>query len=170
MIRPFIIAAMTTDGFIAKDANHPAFWTSKEDKVRFVELTKRAGVVVMGSQTYKTLPRPLAERINIVYSRDKKFEGAEMTNDEPRALLSKLESRGFSEVAICGGSQIYNMFMKAKVVDKLYLTVEPLLFGKGVTLFKDDIVADLTLLSESKTEKGTVFLEYKVNYHGAQNL
>lgn len=170
MIRPFIIAAMTADGFIAKDANHPAFWTSKEDKVHFVELTKRAGVVVMGSQTYKTLPRPLSERINIVYSRDKKFEGAEMTQDEPRMLLSKLESRGFSELAICGGSQIYNMFMKAKVVDKLYLTVEPLLFGKGVTLFKDDILADLTLLSESKTEKGTVFLEYKVNYHGAQNL
>ncbi len=170
MIRPFIIAAMTADGFIAKDANHAAFWTSKEDKARFVELTKRAGVVVMGSQTYKTLPRPLADRVNIVYSRDKHFEGTETTQDEPRVLLAKLETRGLKEVAICGGSQIYTMFMKAKVVDKLYLTIEPLIFGKGITLFKEDLLADLTLLSHVKTESGTLLLEYKVEYHGAQKF
>ncbi len=168
MIKPFIIAALTADGFIAKDANHPAFWTSKEDKARFVELTKKAGVVVMGSQTYKTLPRPLKERVNIVYSRSKEFEGAETTQDEPRLLLAKLEARGFKEIAICGGSQIYTMFMKAKVVDKLYLTIEPLIFGTGITLFKEDLLADLTLLSHTKTDNHTLLLEYKVEYHGAQ--
>ena len=170
MIRPFIIAALTADGFIAKDQNHPAFWTSAEDKKRFVELTKKAGVVIMGSQTYKTLPRPLAERVNIVYSRNKKFEGAEVTEDEPKVLLAKLEARGFTEVAVCGGSHIYTMFMKARVVDKLYLTIEPLVFDKGITLFHEDLLADLTLLSHTITDKHTLLLEYKVNHHGAQNF
>ena len=43
MIKAFIIAAVTADGFIAKDAQHSPFnWTSKADKKRFIELTKRA--------------------------------------------------------------------------------------------------------------------------------
>lgn len=161
----FIIAALTADGHIAKDEHHSAFWTSKEDKKRFVELTKRAGVIVMGSNTYQTLPRPLKERINIVYSKSKTFEGAEVTQKSPQELLQELESRGFKEVAICGGSQIYTMFMKAGVVDRLYLTVEPLIFGKGLSLFSEEINRQLTLVSAVHNEGGSLFLEYKVNSH-----
>ena len=32
----FIIAALSADGFIAKDARHAATWTSKEDKQFFI--------------------------------------------------------------------------------------------------------------------------------------
>lgn len=162
MIKVFIIAAQTLDGFIAKEVNHPAFWTSKEDKHRFVELTKRAGVCVMGSSTFKTLPRPLKERTNIVYSRSQEFEGAEMTDKNPIELLNDLEERGFKEVAICGGSNIYNMFLKAGVVDTIYLTIEPVIFGSGISLFKEPLDVHLELKSHEKTESGTLLLEYKV--------
>jgi len=169
MIKAFIVAATTADGFIAKSADHGAYWSSTDDKKRFVELTKRAGVVVMGSTTYKTLPRPLKERVNIVYSRDKTFEGAEVTQDEPLALLQKLEARGFTEVAICGGSHTYNMFMKAGVVDTLYLTVEPLVFGQGISLFSEDMNYHLELISHEKSELGSLMLEYKVHYQSNQS-
>ncbi len=161
---PFIIAAISADGFIARDAHHPAFWTSREDKKRFVELTKRAGVVVMGSTTYKTLPRPLAERVNIVYTRSKQFEGAETTQEDPNALIERLSAAGYKEVAICGGAEIYNLFLKAKAIRKIYLTIEPIIFGKGITLFKDDVNYRLELVNLSKTETGTVMLEYNVHY------
>ncbi len=161
-MKTFIIAALSADGFIAKDENHSALWTSKEDKRRFVELTKRAGVVVMGAKTFKTLPRPLKERVNIVYSRSQNFEGAEITQKSPHDLLAELESRGFKEVAICGGSQIYNMFMKAKLVDRIYLTIEPLVFGKGINLFSEDMLAQLKLETCGQTENGAILLEYSV--------
>lgn len=162
MIKVFIIAAQTLDGFIAKEVNHPAFWTSKEDKQRFIELTKRAGVVVMGKSTFKTLPRPLKERVNIVYSKSETFEGAETTSLAPIDLIKNLEERGFKEVAICGGSQIYTMFLKAGVVDTLYITVEPLLFGSGISVFNEPMDVQLELKSHEKTESGTLLLEYKV--------
>lgn len=162
----FIIAAISADGYIAKDASHPAFWTSKEDKKRFVELTKRAGVVVMGSNTFKTISRPLKERLNIIYSRSKTFEGAEVTQDSPHVLLQKLSERGYKEVAICGGTEIYTMFMKAGVVEKIYLTIEPIIFGKGLRLFSDDIHRQLTLVSSGQTDNGSLLLEYKVNHGG----
>jgi dihydrofolate reductase len=173
MIKCNIIAAVTADGFIAKDEHHPAMWTSKADKKRFVEVTKKAGVIVMGSHTWKTIGRPLKERVNIVYSRKQDFskEGAEMTNDDPITLLSKLEARGFKEVAICGGTNIYTMFMKAKVVDRIYLTVEPIVFGKGLSLFNEDLLFNLELISSVQSESsGSLLLEYKVNYSGTQKM
>jgi len=163
----FIIAALSADGCIAKDDKHSPFnWTSKEDKKRFIEFTKKAGVVVMGSSTYATLPGALKERVNIVYSRSKKFEGAEVTAKEPAELLTELEGRGFKEVAICGGSHIYTMFMKAKVVDRLFLTIEPILFGKGVNLFNEDLLFHMNLVSTSQAENGALLLEYAVDYKG----
>ena len=171
MSKVFIIAAVTADGFIAKDTHHPAMWTSKADKKRFVELTKRAGVVVMGSTTYKTIGRPLKERVNIVYSRNQKFEGVEMTQDEPRELIKKLEERGFKEVAICGGSSIYTKFMKANVVDTIYLTIEPIMFGKGISLFTEDILHHMKLKSAQTSESdGSLLLEYSVDYTGTPKL
>lgn len=165
-MKTFIIAAMSADGYIARDEKHSAFWTGKEDKKRFVELTKRAGVVVMGSHTFTTLPRPLKERVNIVYSKSKSFEGAEMTQKPPAELLADLESRGFKEVAICGGSHIYTMFMKAKLVDTLYLTIEPIIFGTGIRLFNEELVNHLKLEACGQTENGAILLEYSVNNSG----
>ncbi|MDO8430738.1 MAG: dihydrofolate reductase family protein [Candidatus Taylorbacteria bacterium] len=171
MIKVFIIAALSADGFIAKNAEHAALWTSKADKHRFIELTKRAGVVVMGNTTFKTLGRPLRERLNIVYSKNQTFEGVEMTQKPPLELISDLESRGIKEVAICGGSHIYTMFMKAGVVDTLYLTIEPVLFGKGIGLFNEDLHYLLKLQSSMASESaGSLLLEYKVDYSGTPKL
>lgn len=166
-MKTFIIAAVSADGYIAKDEKHSAFWTSKADKARFVRLTREAGVVVMGSTTYATLPRPLKERINIVYSRSKTFEGAETSAKPPRELLTDLEARGFKSVAICGGSHIYSMFMKAQVVDTIYLTIEPIVFGKGITIFHEDMLHHLKLKSvEQSEESGSLLIEYSVDYSG----
>lgn len=170
MIKAYIIAAVTADGFIARDEKHSAFWTSKDDKKRFVEITKRTGIVVMGSTTYATLPRPLKERVNIVYSKSKTFEGAETTQKAPLELLEELEGRGFKEVAICGGSKIYTMFMKANVVDRVFLTIEPLMFGKGIGLFTEELQHKLVLVSASQGENGALLLEYKVDYSGTMKM
>ena len=65
MPKVFIIAVQTADGFVAKDKSHsPFLWSSKEDKKRFIDITKRAGVVVMGAETFKTFPKPLADRVS----------------------------------------------------------------------------------------------------------
>jgi len=162
-MKVFIIAALTADGFIAKSAMHtPMEWTSKEDKKFFSQRTKQAGVVVFGQNTYETIGRPLPDRHNVVYSKDKQYEGVEITQKEPKVLLEDLEKRGFKEVAICGGSTIYTMFMQAGVIDTLYLTIEPVLFGQGMSLFNKEVDKRLTLVSATKLEDNTLLLEYGV--------
>jgi dihydrofolate reductase len=163
----FIIAALSADGFIAKDPTTPSTtWTSKEDKKRFVDISKRAGVCVMGLTTWQTFSgRPLKDRLNIVYSPAPipgLPAGVETTAKSPADLLAELAGRGFKEVAICGGSTIYTMFMKSGLVERLYLTVEPVIFGDGVRLFKDPLDFKLKLEKSEKTEGGTMLLDYSV--------
>lgn len=161
-MKTFIIAALTADGFIAKSADHKADWTSKADKKFFQAKTKEAGVVIMGSRTYETVGMPLKDRRNIVYTRNKKFEGVETTNEEPGTLLSRLEKEGVREVAVCGGASIYSLFMESGLVDKLFLTIEPISFGQGISLFDKAMESKLELVDATKLEGGAVVLEYNV--------
>ncbi len=164
----FIIAALSADGYIARDSSAPSTaWTSKADKKRFVEISKRAGVVVMGQNTWKTFGgRALKDRVNIVYSPERLAdmpESVETTTKSPSELLAEIESRGFKEVAICGGSMVYTMFMKSGLVNKLYLTVEPVIFGDGIRLFKESLNYKLKLIDSTKSEDGALLLEYEVD-------
>lgn len=158
----FIIAALTADGFIAKNSAHGASWTSKADKEFFKEATKRAGVVVMGSKTYETIGKPLPGRRTIVLSRSKKFEGIEMSSETPRELAARLENEGLRELAVCGGSAVYTEFMESGLVDALYLTIEPVMFGAGIGLFNKNLDVSLELVSSRPLEGGAVLLEYRL--------
>ena len=54
------------------------------------------------------------------------------------------------------------MFITAGVVDKLYLSVEPVLFGQGMTLFNKELDIKLELVDTKKLGEQTVLLEYNV--------
>nr|AIA13250.1 Dihydrofolate reductase [uncultured bacterium] len=161
----FIIAALTADGFIAKTSDHGADWTSAEDKKLFVQLTKEAGVMVMGSKTFATIGKALPGRRNIIYtSRPETItaEGVETTAEDPKELLQRLEREGAQGVAIIGGATIYAMFLKAGLVNDLYLTIEPLLFGSGVSLADSDLSASLKLKEVQQLNENAVLLHYTV--------
>jgi dihydrofolate reductase len=171
MIKAFIIVATSADGFIARnDSELSTQWTSKDDLARFIELTKRAKVVVMGSKTFLTMPKPLKNRLNIVYSRSQNFDQSndperivETTNDDPAVLLKKLEDRGYTEVAICGGAEIYEMFMGRSLVDKIYQTIEPVSLGSGIpSLVTAYVAANPSWNKDKQIElpTGTIFIDY----------
>jgi dihydrofolate reductase len=161
----FIIAAISADGFIGQRTDQLADWTSKEDKKVFVELTKRAGVMVMGSTTFKTIGRALPGRRTIVYSRSlqpSEGEGIEVTHEEPADLIKRLDEEGFDEVAICGGKSIYDLFLQAGVVDELFLTIEPVLFGTGIPLLETATETPLRLQETQQLNDDTILLRYEV--------
>ncbi len=176
----FIIAALSTDGFIAQQRDQASTdWTSAEDRQFFQKMTKAARVVVMGRTTFETLGRPLPGRLNVVYTSQDREDFLEsqglqdqnystdvlqVANSSPISVVEKLKVQGFDQVAVCGGSSIYTQFMQAGLVDKLYLTVEPVLFGDGVKLFNRPIEQHLILSGHSYLNKqNTLLLEYEVN-------
>ena len=52
--------------------------------------------------------------------------------------------------------------MKSGLVTKLYLTVEPVVFGKGLNLFNEELNLNLNFVSAKEIGEGTILLEYSV--------
>lgn len=164
-MKVFIIAALTVDGFIARHNDELANWTSPEDKQHFVQHTKRAGLMVMGARTFDTIGKALPGRKTIVYTTrpdDYKGKGVETTSEDPAELVNRLAGEGYDELAVCGGSKIYDLFLQAKVVTDLYLTIEPKLFGQGVGLLSSVTDQTLTLESVDKLHQNGLALHYKI--------
>jgi dihydrofolate reductase len=163
-MKVFIIAAETKDGFIAKSTEQSSMdWTSAEDKKFFVDKTKEAGVVVMGRKTYDTFKRPLKNRRNIVMSRQEmEISEVEVTNETPEVLVSRLKSEGVKELAVCGGAEIYRLFMESGLVDEVFITQENIEFGEGVPLFSPEMRQKLELISSTNLSPNTILLKYEV--------
>ena len=162
-MKVYIIAAITADGFIAKTSKEYIDWTSKEDKLFFREMTKKSGVIVLGGNTFRTFKKLLPGRRHIIYTHQKiDNPQVETTKETPEALAERLAKEGFNEIAICGGSTIYNMFLSSGVVSDVYLTVEPLLFGSGIKLAVSDLDIKLKLQSVKHLNIDTIVLHYKV--------
>lgn len=162
-MKVFLIAALTADGFIGRDGNHLTDWTTTEDKKLFAQLTRESGVMVMGSRTFATIGRALPGRRTIVYtSRPLNTEDVETTQESPADLVARLHDEGAAGLAVCGGASIYTQFMQAEVVDELYLTVSPLLFGQGIALFNAELTAQLKLLNSRALDEATWLFHYAI--------
>lgn len=166
-MKVFIIAAITLDGFIGRDASQVSIdWTSPEDSKMYRRVTKEAGVTIYGSRTFDTIRRGLPGRKTIVVtSHPEKYtgiEGVETTSDSPAEIIERLEREGQEQVAVCGGASIYHQFMQAGLVDELYITVEPLVFGTGISLFSDKLETKLQLTEVKHLNQNTLQLFYKV--------
>ncbi len=164
-----LLAAVTLDGKIARNEMHFVDWTSREDKKLFFATSKRAGVIILGNNTYKTLPVPLPGRLHVVLTRTlqgkESLPGAvEYTASPPQEIVADLEARGYTEAVLTGGAQINALFLKSGLVDEVWLTVEPLIFGAGIDLFRGAEFDERTKLIhvERLNEGGTVHLRYSL--------
>ncbi len=151
-----LIAATTLDGFIARSTNDRSFnWTSSEDKQFYVQHIKSVDAIVMGRKTFDTFRRyPKNSRWILYTSKPEQFSNpaptvidAEATNEPPLLLVERLEQEGCQKIAICGGASIYTMFMNVGLVNRLLITVEPLVFGSGISLFNNPIEKKYSQLS-----------------------
>ena len=160
-----LLMAITLDGKIGVDSDHFPDWTEKADKTLFKDYTKQAGVFIIGRKTYDTIGRPLPGRLNVVMTRspqETEDENLLFTDSSPKELLKELESRGFEEVVIAGGTTINTLFAQEKLIDGVIVTISPKLFGKGLSLFGESIALDLQLLDVEKIGEQTIKARYKV--------
>lgn len=112
-----LIVAIGKNNEIGKD--NKLLWNIPEDLNFFKERTINK-TIVMGSNTFYSLPRILPNRHYIVLtkSNDKFPNEIEVFNDFEK-LLNDLSNRN-EEIFIIGGSAIYKLFIN--YVDKMYIT------------------------------------------------
>jgi dihydrofolate reductase len=161
-----LLMALTLDGKIGKSPDHFPDWTGKEDKKFFVKTTRKAGVVMMGRKTFDTLGTPLPDRKNIILTRDKNrksaWENLVYTHKKPKEILDDLAKDGFSNVILAGGASVNSLFAEKKLIDEIIVTISPIIFGYGISLFSEEISMDLELKEMQRLGPNLVGLKYKV--------
>ena len=91
-------------------------WHFKDD-MRFFKNTTMGHTVVMGSNTYKSLPGDLPGRHIIVVSFDP-VDGVDCVNSI-ESIIERYQNND-EEIFICGGASIYKQFLP--YASKMYLT------------------------------------------------
>lgn len=166
MMKLILLMAITLDGKTGKDSEHFVDWTEREDKKFFVQITKKAGVIIMGSKTFDTIGGPLPERKNIILTRNRQrksqWDNLVFTDKTPSDLLKWLEREGFSEAVLAGGPTVNTLFARERLIDEIIVTISPLVFGYGTSLFSEEIAMELKLKDVQRRGKDLVAITYSV--------
>ena len=116
-----LISLITVNGTLIE--NIPQDFYLPEDLKRFKELTTNH-IVVMGRKTFDTLKKPLANRINIVITRNKQYQNSinvfYCTLEELDGVLQHMKHFN-KKVFVIGGGEIYNALLDK--CDTLHFTI-----------------------------------------------
>ena len=186
-MRVILIAAQSLDGRITHHETAGATFASPADRRFFRDALACFDCSVMGGETFRVsekqiLTRPADGRLLVVMT-SRVGEGAktanaragnvaplkgrkgvvEFTSAPPAKVLADLRARGMKRCALLGGGKTYGAFLAAGLVDEVWLTLEPRIFGTGVPLVAGTALdTRLQLLSSEKLTADVLLLKYKV--------
>ena len=164
------IVAASLDGYIA-GPNGEFDWIPNDPTVDFTALYSQVDAILIGRKTYELTqtagapPWPSKASIFVFSStlRPADHPGVTVINrDGPRAVAALRAAAG-GDIWLFGGGELFASLLSAGQVDRIEVTVVPILLGAGVPLLPGD--ARRVPLSLSKTKvypSGMVSLRYDV--------
>lgn len=166
-----IYIATSVNGFISNSRNVPD-WLSPTYGEGFFNICLKRRAVIMGKKTYDILAPdnlPLKDNgISVVMTSNTAANPTNptvvFTSDSPKEIVSMLQGKGFSEAVIIGGTTVMSEFVNAKLVNDIFMVVEPVLFGSGGLPLLKDVGLDykLKLVGSPKFNNDTVQLHYQL--------
>lgn len=164
------INSKTTNG----DEKDIYSWTSKEDRNQFFSLIKKHTAIIMGRTTFEAAEHMMQHapgKVRVVMTKSpKKYQAKEIkdqlvfTDKSPYEIVTMLEAKGHTQALLVGGEQTTSLFLKERLINEIWVTIEPKIFGKGKNMFKpSNIEVDLKLKSVKRLNNtGTLLIKYRV--------
>lgn len=158
--------AASVDGRISLTKKTLPDWTSLEDQRFFQGWLSRIDAVVVGRNTYQAAAIRLRRRRTFVLSSrltTRRRRGTVTFVNPDRVALTEL-FRQYHTVAVLGGGTVYRTMLERSLLDEIYVTVEPLIFGRGKEMFSGCTrTARLRLVSVRRLNyAGTLVLHYRI--------
>ncbi|HEU0126151.1 MAG TPA: dihydrofolate reductase family protein [Flavobacterium sp.] len=168
--------AITLDGYI-EGPNGEYDWCFTDQDYGLSEFFNRVDAMFIGRKSY-AIAQQHAENNNgelvpgmpsmttYVFSSTLKSvkEGTVLISDDSIAEAHKIKQLTGKDIWLFGGASLTDTFMKAGLVDELWLSIHPILLGSGKALFqKNDARTKLTLLESKTYETGLVSLKYQID-------
>jgi dihydrofolate reductase len=89
-------------------------------------------------------------------------DGVVFTSQSPAAFVRALRKRRGKDIWLMGGGELAREFLKADLIDELYLGIVPVLVGKGIPLFPGGFPQrDFSLVENKTYSKGMIALKYR---------
>ena len=163
-------AAMTIDGRITDSRGHFSKWGSKEDHRYLDHLIEQHDAVIFGRITYEhvvvrgTFRKPVV----VLSTKAKTFsktKGVTFLDPNEKDVLQYFRSKGYRNILILGGTQVYTYFLHKKLIQEFFVTIEPWFFSSGKTLLRSRSFDPTRFrLQEVKrlNADGTLLLHYKI--------
>lgn len=159
--------AITANGMIAK-TNHETSWSKAEWK-SYLQMIRKTKNVIIGRKTFEIMKKEnvfeeAGNPITIVLSKKThQTNGRTIFVKTPSAALAELTKRKLKTALIAGGGKANAAFLKQNFVDEIYLDIEPVIFGQGISLFsKGNFEKKLDLIETRMLNQETIQLHYRV--------
>jgi dihydrofolate reductase len=144
--------------FMPKDYSMAPFFATVDTAI-MGRKTLEAGLKMSGGSL------PPSNTATYVFSRTKppgEGDGWTFVNQSPAAFVAKLRQRAGKNIWLMGGGELARDFLKADLVDELYIGIVPVLLGEGIPLFPSGFPQRNFALIENKTySKGLIALKYR---------
>lgn len=168
-----LMAAISLDGFITQHDSPGSAFTSPEDKQYFHQTVLTFDCLIFGAENYRQSSRWIEthlrpDQLKVVLTRnpdpfeaDQRPGELEFVHADPPSILRDLAGRGYRNACLLGGGQIYGLFIASGSVDELWITLEPLLFGRGIKLAEKQLDFRGELISADPLNASTLLLKYR---------
>jgi len=162
--------AMSLDGYIA-GPNGEHDWIVMDPEIDFAGIMSQFDTFLIGRKTFDAMNRmgnagkSQKGITNIVFSRTLKQSDVPNVRIESDAeqVVRGLKSKPGKDVAIFGGGELFRSLLVAGLVDRIEMSVIPVLLGTGIPVFPPPGRVTLKLRSQRAYKKtGTLGLEYDI--------
>lgn len=161
--------AMSLDGYIA-DVDGGYGWIPADPGVDFAALFAQFDNFVMGRKTFELVrslgdKNPTAGRNVLVVSRtlaDPQIPGVEIIRDFVPERVRVEKEKSENDVWLFGGASLFRYLLDAGLVDRVEVSVIPVLLGSGIKLIPEGRNHKLRLVSSEALPTGVVQLVYSV--------
>lgn len=164
--------ATTVDGFIAhENGSFDGFLMEGEHVDYFTATLAAYDTVLMGRATYDmgrkfgvTSPYPKLRQLVISRSLKQSPDPAvELISDNAAGFVRELKQQSGKDIWLCGGAELAAQLAAEGLIDELIVKSNPVVFGKGKSLFAGPLSTTALELVEHKVfRNGVVVLRYRV--------
>jgi len=172
-MKTILIFVSSLDGKITRWGEpNVRLWSSHQDQDYYKKVWNESRLIVMGSATFNAdtfNPSP-DHQIIVMTGHPDRYKNAmvpgqiEFTNETPVELVTRFINKGHQQMLVVGGPHVATSFLKEQLIDELWLTIEPRIFGTGQNFATDaKLDIDTRLIQiEKVNDQGTLITKYAV--------
>jgi dihydrofolate reductase len=161
---------ISLDGYIARpDGSVDFLFMPKDYGKDLGTFLKKLDVAILGRKTYDIAKAlgggDFGNTKPYVFSRSLppgERDGIIFVNESPADLVARLRAQPGKDMWLMGGGELAREFLKADLVDEMYIGILPVLIGEGIPLFPSGFPQREFELVENKSySRGLVALMYR---------